>query len=245
VRVFQAKSSYVFVELTCSGCSRRWYQRFASDACPESEEVATSAEVEPSLEKCGGRVSARYLSLLTEALDQRARRLEAGSRRFDDYCLDEGGSISVLAGLLDVPVDKAAAIAWAERELEAERERRDAPSEVVLGLGNILVQGCSAANINVQPQVIFRPDHLEVPDETARHFFVTDIKIDKNSQFISAGAVPASVFSDRRYRYLKMQMDVAQVSMFCTVSVLNATAEARNFCGALVGYSEVRGHDLY
>src|SRR3954462_1010672 len=60
--------------------------------------------------------------------------------------------------------------------------------EYALGLGSTSVAGNSSANINVQPQVIFRPERLVVPSNLAVDFLITDIKVGKNSQLVSTGA---------------------------------------------------------
>ncbi len=106
--------------------------------------------------------------------------------------------------------------------------------EYALGLGSTSVTGNSSANINVQPQVIFRPERLVVPSNIAVDFLITDIKVGKNSQLVSTGALPAVMFTEQAFG-VRLKMDTAQISMFVTVSVTNQNAQARNFQGGLVG----------
>jgi hypothetical protein len=106
--------------------------------------------------------------------------------------------------------------------------------EYALGLGSTSVAGTSSANINVQPQVIFRPERLVVPSNLAVDFLITDIKVGKNSQLVSTGALPAVMFTEQAYG-VRLKMDTAQISMFVTVSVTNQNPAARNFQGGLVG----------
>jgi hypothetical protein len=106
--------------------------------------------------------------------------------------------------------------------------------EYALGLGSTSVTGNSSANINVQPQVIFRPERLVVPSNIAVDFLITDIKVGKNSQLVSTGALPAVMFTEQAFG-VRLKMDTAQISMFVTVSVTNQNALARNFQGGLVG----------
>lgn len=106
--------------------------------------------------------------------------------------------------------------------------------EYALGLGSTSVAGSSSANINVQPQVIFRPERLVVPSNLAVDFLITDIKVGKNSQLVSTGALPAVMFTENAFG-VRLKMDTAQISMFVTVSVTNQNPNARNFQGGLVG----------
>jgi len=106
--------------------------------------------------------------------------------------------------------------------------------EYALGLGSTSVAGSSSANINVQPQVIFRPERLVVPSNLAVDFLITDIKVGKNSQLVSTGALPAVMFTENAFG-VRLKMDTAQISMFVTVSVTNQNPAARNFQGGLVG----------
>jgi hypothetical protein len=106
--------------------------------------------------------------------------------------------------------------------------------EYALGLGSTSVAGQSSANINVQPQVIFRPERLVVPSNLAVDFLITDIKVGKNSQLVSTGALPAVMFTEQAFG-VRLKMDTAQISMFVTVSVTNQNPAARNFQGGLVG----------
>ena len=106
--------------------------------------------------------------------------------------------------------------------------------EYALGLGSTSVAGLSSANINVQPQVIFRPERLVVPSNIAPDFLITDIKVGKNSQLVSTGALPAVMFTESAFG-VRLKMDTAQISMFVTISVTNQNPVARNFQGGLVG----------
>ena len=106
--------------------------------------------------------------------------------------------------------------------------------EYALGLGSTTVAGNSSANINVQPQVIFRPERLVVPSNIAVDFLITDIKVGKNSQLDSTGALPAVMFTENAFG-VRLKMDTAQISMFVTVSVTNQNPASRQFQGGLVG----------
>jgi hypothetical protein len=109
-----------------------------------------------------------------------------------------------------------------------------ASREYALGLGSTSVAGNSSANINVQPQVIFRPERLVVPSNLAVDFLITDIKVGKNSQLVSTGALPAVMFTEVAFG-VRLKMDTCQISMFVTISVTNQNPAARNFQGGIVG----------
>jgi hypothetical protein len=106
-------------------------------------------------------------------------------------------------------------------------------SVCVLGFGSTRVISCGSAHINAQPWVSFRPERLIIPDNIALNFLITDIKIGKNSQLLTYGAVPAVVFN--KYSSPKLKMDTAQVLTFVTLTVTNVSKTACNFQAALIG----------
>ena len=106
--------------------------------------------------------------------------------------------------------------------------------EFVIGLGSTPLPGLSSANIAVQPQVIFRPERIVIPSHIAHDFLITDIKVGKNSQLVSPGAIPAAVFVENAFG-VRLKMDTAQIAQFITISVTNQNGAARNFQGAIIG----------
>ena len=106
--------------------------------------------------------------------------------------------------------------------------------EFVIGLGSTALPGLSSANISVQPQVIFRPERIVIPSNLAADFLITDIKVGKNSQLVSPGAIPAVVFVENAFG-VRLKMDTAQIAQFITISVTNQNGAARNFQGAIIG----------
>jgi hypothetical protein len=106
--------------------------------------------------------------------------------------------------------------------------------EYVLGLGSTSITGNASANINVQPQVVFQPQRILIPSNIAQDFLLTDIKVGKNSQLASTGAVPAVAFTESAFG-VRLKMDTAQISMYVTISVTNQNAQARVFQGCLIG----------
>jgi len=133
---------------------------------------------------------------------------------------------------------QAAASALMRKRIAAGSLLRGVPPrasrEYALGLGSTSVAGSSSANINVQPQVIFRPERLVVPSNLAVDFLITDIKVGKNSQLVSTGALPAVMFTETAFG-IRLKMDTCQIAMFVTISVTNQNPAARNFQGGIVG----------
>lgn len=229
------RNSLHLVEVTCPECGTVWHLRAAPDR--DLAAVTSEEEVEHFLNTdCRGHLSSTLLGECSPELDAVLSRETSRLSRFDEFRREETGLIHSRRLLLGVPSDKAAAVLFAEREVAAERERLGAPHDVVLGLGATLVLANCSANICVQPQLTFIPDHLEVPPSVADHFLVTDIKVNHNSVLDSTGAVPAWCFSSHRHQYLRLKMDVAQASMFITVSVTNASDRDQLFTGAVVGH---------
>lgn len=106
--------------------------------------------------------------------------------------------------------------------------------EFVIGLGSTALPPLSSANISVQPQVIFRPERIVIPSNIAADFLITDVKVGKNSQLVSPGAIPAVVFVENAFG-VRLKMDTAQIAQFITISVTNQNGASRNFQGAIIG----------
>ena len=136
------------------------------------------------------------------------------------------------------PAKQAAARDLIRKRIQAGALLRGIPPrhsrEYALGLGSTPVAGNSSANINVQPQVIFRPERLVVPSNIAVDFLITDIKVGKNSQLVSTGALPAVMFTETAFG-VRLKMDTCQISMFVTISVTNQNGQPKAFQGGLVG----------
>ena len=146
---------------------------------------------------------------------------------------DHGGGgrseiLSRLSDLYERQIESLLVVAGCQRPVAA------FPREYALGLGSTFVEANISANINVQPQVIFCPERLVIPESIADHFVITDIKVGKNSQLVSTGSLPASVFTSRSGA-CRLKMDVAQISMMITVSIINTSKKGRSFQGTIFG----------
>jgi hypothetical protein len=102
-------------------------------------------------------------------------------------------------------------------------------------VGPILVAGNCSANIEViSEKGPFRAQNMIVSEKIARDFFITDIKVGRNSQFVSASAVHASFFA-RRGMADDLLFDYLSRGMKMTVSVHNMSFEAKTFHAVLKG----------
>lgn len=106
--------------------------------------------------------------------------------------------------------------------------------EFIIGLGITAIPGNGSAQIGVQPQVIFRPERIVIPSNIAVDFMLTDIKVGKDSQLVSPGAIPAVVFVENAFG-VRLKMDTAQIAQFITLLITNTNLQPRNFSGAIIG----------
>ena len=80
----------------------------------------------------------------------------------------------------------------------------------------------------------FRFREILVSKEMGRNFFITDIKIDKKSQFITLGAVPASFFTDGA-RQKNIYFSTLCRDGVLELSVSNMHKEEQEFSAVLTG----------
>ena len=161
-------------------------------------------------------------------LQERADSMEMENNSQDRESKTE--ILVMLADLFDAQISAVLIAAGCQKPVG------ESSKEYALGFGSTLVHGNSSANINVQPQVVFRPERLVIPASIAEDFLITDIKVGKNSQLVSTGALPAAAFTSRS-ESSRMKMDTAQISMFVTVSVTNTSKEDKFFQCVIFGPS--------
>jgi hypothetical protein len=89
----------------------------------------------------------------------------------------------------------------------------------------ILVPSGHTFDLIAQPQAVFQPEKLVLDDVSADHFQVKDVKVGKNSQFLSSAPIPGALF--KAATSPQMQMDTVQVSMFVTVTLTNTSGQSR------------------
>jgi hypothetical protein len=92
----------------------------------------------------------------------------------------------------------------------------------------------ASVDIIAQPQVVFRGERLIVPSDIAGGFVIDDIKVGKNSQFASSGAVPARTFDEQGVG-VRLRLDTAQISQQIVLSVTNIGGAPAIFRATLIG----------
>lgn len=104
-----------------------------------------------------------------------------------------------------------------------------------LGIPATTIAAGAAATINVQPQVPYRPQRLIVPSDIAGSFTIGDIRVGKNSQFVTADAVPARAFQEDATSGIEFGFDTAQVSQVIAVVANNISLAQQVFRGVFMG----------
>ena len=125
-------------------------------------------------------------------------------------------------------------------------------SNYFLGLPQTTIPGLSTYNVIGRPQTDFEPQYIVIPRSLAPHFLIVDIKIGKESQFVSEAPIPAEIFSgdvvilkDQQINVvsdlpLRMKMDKCRVGYVVCVTIQNLDACAKWFSGVVIGPPLVR-----
>lgn len=109
--------------------------------------------------------------------------------------------------------------------------------QLILGFASTgTIAAGATVDIIQRPQLVFRPERVVVPAAIGANFNIADIRIGKNSQFLSAGAIPGAVFSEGAFG-VRLKMDTAQIAMDIDLRVTNISAGALNFFAAMIGDS--------
>ena len=130
----------------------------------------------------------------------------------------------------------ALAVKVAEDSALVRRKPYTSSREWVLGFdsGSTDVPAAGSATIISRPQVVFRPERLAVASATASSFLITDLKIGKNSQFLSGDPVPAEAFANISVG-VGMKMDTAVVNQDISIAVSNISGSGARFLAGLYG----------
>jgi len=109
-----------------------------------------------------------------------------------------------------------------ESEATRERDRKllDGELEITVAPGKVVV-------LLAQPQTRFAPTKVIIDNEASDWYDVCDVKVGKNSQFISPCPIPGSTFRASSQQILTM--DTAEISMFLTVELVNVSGRTRRF----------------
>lgn len=109
--------------------------------------------------------------------------------------------------------------------------------QLILGFSSTgTVAAGATVDIIQRPQLTFRPERIVIPAAVGANFNVSDIRIGKDSQFLSAGAIPAAVFAEGAFG-VRLKMDTCQIAQDIDLRVINISAGALNFFAAMIGDS--------
>lgn len=100
-----------------------------------------------------------------------------------------------------------------------------------------IAPGCSAHINLISEKGPLRPYNIVLTEEVAKGFFVTDIKIGKNSQLITTGAVAAGYFAQRG-DVEDLLLDKLPRGCYMAISVTNGRKKPAKFAGFLRGVLE-------
>jgi hypothetical protein len=109
--------------------------------------------------------------------------------------------------------------------------------EQALGLNSAAaVVAAATVVITARPQIVFRPDRFVVAATIAASFTINDLRIGKNSQFVSGGGISAEIYSSIAVG-TKMKLDTCQTGQDVTLNITNTSGAALQFFSALIGPS--------
>lgn len=136
---------------------------------------------------------------------------------------------------------RATVIAKAVRAVEQgsllKKTRPTKSREFPVGFDSVTpIAAGASATLTQRPQIIFRPERIVVPAAVAAFFQINDVKVGKNSQLVSAGAIPAATFAETAFG-VRLKMDTVQISQDLILLVTNIDIAARRFLASMIGES--------
>jgi hypothetical protein len=99
-----------------------------------------------------------------------------------------------------------------------------------------LIAAGAAATLTQRPQIVFRGERIVIPAAVAAFFVLTDVRVGKNSQLVSAGNIPAATFAETAFG-VRLKMDTCQISQDLILQVVNIDVAAHRFLAAVIGES--------
>lgn len=119
--------------------------------------------------------------------------------------------------------------------LIVQRERPTKAREFPLGFESpTTIAPGATATITSRPQIPFKGARLIVPSDIAGSFSILDLRVGKNSQFTSSGAVPARTFQENAVG-IRLSLDTAQISQDVTLQVQNIGGAPQTFRASIIG----------
>lgn len=144
-----------------------------------------------------------------------------------------------IVGAAPTPASQAMQAAVAQKLVQqglvVQSERPTKAREFPLGFESAApIAPGAAATITSRPQIPFRAQRLVVPSDIAGSFSILDLRVGKNSQFTSAGAVPGRTFQENAVA-VGLRCDTAQISQDVTLQVQNIGGAPQTFRAAVIG----------
>lgn len=104
-----------------------------------------------------------------------------------------------------------------------------------LGLDSVAVIAAAAtANVQNNPQVLFRPERIVVAGGIAGFFIMNSFTVGKNNQFVAAGAIPCDTFAPNSFG-VRLKCDTAQVNSVVVANVTNIDGANHRFLATVLG----------
>lgn len=117
------------------------------------------------------------------------------------------------------------------KQTQARKARR---SPIGIDSGAVAIAAGAQQVITITPQKPFRPEGLIVDPGCAPNFLILDVRVGTDSQFVSAAAIPASIFVPNSMN-IGLRGDTCNPGISITISVQNISLAASRFLGGLVG----------
>jgi hypothetical protein len=118
------------------------------------------------------------------------------------------------------------------------REIRNTPDtrwrRGIAGIPPTAINPAVQATISLQPQWVFRIARLVAPSNIAQDFALLDLRVGQVSQLVTVGQIPMLVLSEVAINVF-IHCDTAMVGNLISLDVVNISAVAGTFRGALLG----------
>jgi hypothetical protein len=111
--------------------------------------------------------------------------------------------------------------------------------ELELPIVPVSIAANTTVAVNLAPQVPIQVFRVFVPSEIASFFNFADVRVGKDSQFIAAGEIPCSRYSEVSVGS-NVRYDTCSVGQSIILNVRNKTAAIHTFEGSLTGTTVMR-----
>lgn len=159
----------------------------------------------------------------------------AGDDEVEDLLAVSGAQALVGAGKRRPKLSRGQALGMAKNKALLQTRGPTKARYYPLGIPATVIAAGAAATITVRPQVPFRAQRFVVPSDIAGSFTIGDIRVGKNSQFVTADAIPARAFQEDASSGIELGFDTAQVSQDISIVANNISLAAQTFRAMFMG----------